>query len=57
MARHMYIYEHPKPNKMFFMWILLIGFVIGLGIEAYRQHKELADFIHNNEKNRNLPQE
>ena len=53
----MYIYEHPKPNKMFSMWILLIGFVIGLGIEAYRQHKELADFIHNNEKNRNLPQE
>ncbi len=39
------------------MWIILIGIVIALGIEAYRQHKELAEFISSNEKNTKLPVE
>jgi hypothetical protein len=39
------------------MWIILLGIIIGLGVEAYRQHKELADFISSNEKNSKLPLE
>jgi hypothetical protein len=37
------------------MWIILVGVIIGLGYEAYRQHRELADFINSNEKKHNLP--